>query len=126
MTKVKAHARWVRIAPRKLDRVAKIIRGMKALAALQMLEFMPQKGALIIKKVIQSAVANAIHNYKLTEDSLIVDQAFVNKGLVMKRWRARARGRVNTIQKKTAHLTVMLESKEAALWVKRYTQRVFV
>ena len=114
MTKVAAHVRWVRISPRKLSRVATIVRGKLAQDALNVLRFMPQKGARILAKVIKSAIANAKNNYKLAEEGLIIDQAFVTQGVMMKRWQARARGRVFPIHKKTSHLTVWLESKEEA------------
>ena len=114
MIKVKARAKWVRIAPRKLDRVVKLVRGKLARSALQELKFMPQKGARILEKVLASAVANARNNHKLSEEDLVVCQAYVNKGLNMKRWRPRARGRVNQILKRGSHLTVELESKEEA------------
>jgi large subunit ribosomal protein L22 len=112
MTKIKAKSRWIRIAPRKLNRVAEVVRGKLALEALDTLKLMPQKGARILEKVIKSAVANAENNFKLVKESLIVDEAYVNKAIAMKRWRARARGRVNTILKRNSHLTVSLISHE--------------
>lgn len=114
MTKIKAQARWVRISPRKLDRVVKNVRGMSALEALRLLKFLPQKGARILEKVIKSAVANAVNNYKKEEGSLFVSEAFVNQGVILKRWLPRARGRVNPLHKKTSHLTVWLAAKEGA------------
>lgn len=112
MTKVKSQARWVKISPRKLMRVVEIVRGKPALAALHILKFMPQKGARILEKVIKSAIANAKNNYKLEEAGLMIDSAFVNKGITMKRWRPRARGRIDAIQKKTSHVTVWVSSGE--------------
>lgn len=112
MTKVKAQAKWVKIAPRKLMRVVEIVRGKPAAAALHILKFMPQKGARIIEKVVKSAIANARNNYKLKEEDLIIESAYVNKGITMKRWRPRARGRVNEIQKRTSHVTVWVSSGE--------------
>jgi large subunit ribosomal protein L22 len=114
MSRVKAQAKWVRYAPRKLDRVVKLIRRQKALAALQLLSFMPQKGARIIEKVIKAAVANAKTNYKMKEEDLFIAEAFVNKGIVMKRIQPRARGRAFSILKRTSHLTVWVSAKEAA------------
>ena len=112
MTKVKAQSRWVRISPRKLMRVVDVIRGKRALKALQELSFMPQKGAGILAKVLKSAVANAKNNYKLAEDQLIVSEAYVNKGIVMRRFQAKARGRMHPINKKTSHLTVWVSIPE--------------
>jgi len=111
MTKVKAQARWVRISPRKLARVAELVRGKLALRALDTLKFMPQKGARILEKVVKSAVANARNNYKLDENKLIVSEAFVNKGVIMRRWQPRARGRAFPILKRTSHVTVWVSPK---------------
>jgi large subunit ribosomal protein L22 len=106
MAKVKAQAKWVKISPRKLGRVAEVVRGKPALEALQLLKFMPQKGARILEKVIKSAVANAKNNYKLAEESLVITEAYANKGVTMRRWQPRARGRIFPINKRSSHLTV--------------------
>ena len=111
MTKVKAQSRWIRLGPRKLMRVVDSVRGKKALVAINLLKFMPQKGARVLEKVLKSAVANAKNNYKLEEASLVVSEAFVTKGITMKRWQARARGRVFPIFKRTSHLTVFVSPK---------------
>lgn len=111
MTKVKSQSRWVRIGPRKLMRVVDSVRGKMALEAINLLKFMPQKGARVLEKVLKSAVANAKNNYKLEEASLVVSEAFVNKGITMKRWQAVARGRVHPIMKRTSHLTVFVSPK---------------
>jgi large subunit ribosomal protein L22 len=114
MTKVKAQAKWVRIAPRKLGRVTELVRGKPAVEALALLRFMPQKGARILENVLKSAVANAKNNYKLIEENLVITEAYVNKGITMRRWQAKARGRIHPLQKRTSHLTVWLSSPEAA------------
>lgn len=114
MTKVKAKTKWVRSAPRKLQRVADLIRGKTAVEALAILKFMPQKGARILSKVIKSAVANAKNNYKLKEDGLFISEAYINKGMVMKRFHPQSRGRAFPIKKRTAHVTVCLTSREDA------------
>ncbi len=106
MTKVKAQVKWVKISPRKLGRVLELVRGKLAAEALQVLRFMPQKGARILEKVIKSAMANAKNNYKLAEEKLVVSEAYVNKGIIMRRWQPRARGRAFPILKRTSHLTV--------------------
>jgi large subunit ribosomal protein L22 len=106
MMKSKAKAKWIRIAPRKLMRVVDSVRGKKALDALAILRFMPQKGAKILKKVLKSAVSNAKNNYKMEEDKLVISEAFVNKAITMRRWQARARGRIFPLNKRTSHLTV--------------------
>lgn len=114
MTKVKAQAKDIRIGPRKLARIVDTVRGLPAQKAMEVLAFMPQKGADILLKVIKSAVANAKNNYKLPENELIVVEAYVNKAVTMKRWRARARGRVGSILKRTSHLTVFVAVPEVA------------
>jgi len=114
MMKVKSQARWVRISPRKLARVVEIVRGEPALKALEILRFMPQKGARILEKVVKSAVANARNNYKLAEETLYVHEAFVNKAVTMKRWQARARGRAFPIFKRSSHVTVWVSPAPAA------------
>ncbi|MBU0671580.1 MAG: 50S ribosomal protein L22 [Candidatus Margulisbacteria bacterium] len=109
MTKVKAQAKWVRIGSRKLGRVVELVRGKLALEAITLLKFMPQKGARILEKTLRSAVANAKNNYKLAEETLLVAEAYVNKGVIMRRFQPRARGRMFPINKRTSHLTVWLE-----------------
>jgi large subunit ribosomal protein L22 len=106
--KIKSQAKWLRISPRKLGRVATVVRGRKAFEALQLLSFMPQKGARILEKVIKSAIANAKNNYKLAEESLVVVEAFANKAVNLKRFKPRARGRADSILKRTSHVTVFV------------------
>ncbi|MBI5399812.1 50S ribosomal protein L22 [Candidatus Saganbacteria bacterium] len=112
MTKIESRVKGVRIGPRKLARVLDIVRGQLALDAMQLLRFMPQKGARILEKAIKSAVANAKNNYKLNDLNLVISEAYVNKGMTMKRMRPRARGRGFPIFKRTAHLTVCLTEKD--------------
>lgn len=112
MTEVKARARWVKSSPRKIQRVMDVIRGKSAAEAITILKFMPQKGARILEKVIKSAVANAKTNYKMEVTSLIISQVYANKGLDMKRFQPRARGRAFPIKKRTSHVTVCLISGE--------------
>jgi large subunit ribosomal protein L22 len=106
MTKVKAQAKNIKISPRKLGRVAEIVRGKLAFEALELLRFMPQKGARILEKTIKSAVANAKNNYKLAEETLLISEAYANKSITMRRWQPRARGRIFPINKRSSHLTV--------------------
>jgi large subunit ribosomal protein L22 len=112
MTKVKAQAKWLKIAPRKLDRVTKLIRGKFAAEALMLLKFLPQKGARLLEKVVKSAMANAKNNYKLDENKLKILEAFVNKAVNMKRIQPRARGRAFPILKRSSHLTVWVAPVE--------------
>jgi len=112
MRKIKAKSKWVRSSPRKIQRVAELIRGKSASEAMTILKFMPQKGARVLEKVLKSAIANAKNNYKLNEATLVVDEAFATKGVTMKRFQPRARGRAFPIKKRSSHVTVNLINSE--------------
>jgi large subunit ribosomal protein L22 len=105
---VKAVARWVRMSPRKARLVTEHIRGRSVPEARTVLAFTPRAAAREIEKVLRSAVANAEANHNLAGDDLVVKAAYVDEGPVMKRWRARARGRAVRIRKPTCHITVVL------------------
>jgi len=105
---VLAVAKWVRMSPRKARLVAEHIRGRSVPEARTVLAFTQRAAAREIEKVLRSAVANAEANHGLNGDSLVVSAAYVDEGPVMKRWRARARGRVARIKKPTCHITVKL------------------
>jgi large subunit ribosomal protein L22 len=111
---VKAVAKWVRMSPRKARLVAEHIRGRSVPEARTVLAFTPRAAARAIEKVLRSAVANAEANHNLTGDELIVSAAYVDEGPVMKRWRARARGRAARIRKPTCHITLKLIQPEQA------------
>ena len=113
-TEAKAVARNLRGSPRKLNLVAQSIRGKSAEAALAELTFSKRRIAQDVKKVVQSAVANAENNHQLDVDRLFIAEATVGKGFVMKRWRARARGRVGRIQKPWSSITVIVREREEA------------
>ena len=108
-----AQARNVRMAPMKTRRVIDLVRGKKADTAMDLLRFAPQSAAEPVFKVIQSAVANAAHNRQLNPDSLWISEAYVDEGPTMKRFRPRAQGRAFRIRKRTSHITVVVESREA-------------
>ncbi len=111
----KAVGRMIRISPQKLNLVAQMIRGKKVETALAELTFSPKKAARDVKKVLQSAIANAENNHDLDVDQLVVCEAFVGKNLVMRRFRPRARGRVGRIIKPFSQLTIVVrEPQEAA------------
>ncbi|WP_416898281.1 MAG: 50S ribosomal protein L22 [Minwuia sp.] len=110
----KAVARNLRVSPQKLNLVAETIRGHKVEDALVKLSFNNRRIAHDVKKVLQSAIANAENNHQLDPDLLVVKEAYVGKGLVMKRWRARARGRIGRIMKPFSHLTVVVAEVEEA------------
>jgi large subunit ribosomal protein L22 len=111
---VKAVAKWVRMSPRKARLVVEHIRGRSVPEARTVLAFTQRAAAREIEKVLSSAVANAEANHNLVGDDLIVSAAYVDEGPVMKRWRARARGRAARIQKPTCHITVKLVEVERA------------
>jgi large subunit ribosomal protein L22 len=106
--KVKAVARYVRISPQKVRMLAGAIQGKPVENAINTIRFMPQKGASIVEKVLRSAVANADQKPDVDIDNLVVGNLIVDKGPVLKRFRARARGRGTRILKPTSHITVIL------------------
>ncbi|HEX2215101.1 MAG TPA: 50S ribosomal protein L22 [Xanthobacteraceae bacterium] len=109
-----AIARNIRVSPQKLNLVAELIRGKKVATALADLEFSRKRIARDVRKCLQSAIANAENNHDLDIDDLIVAQAHVGKGLVMKRFMPRARGRAGRIQKPFSHLTIIVRQVEEA------------
>jgi large subunit ribosomal protein L22 len=111
-TSVRAEARYVRTAPRKAQLVAEQIRGRSVPEARTILAFMTRDAARDVEKVLTSAVANAEANHGLDGDELYVLTATVGSGPTLKRWRARARGRVARIKKRTCHITVTLAQAE--------------
>ena len=108
----RAVLRTIRISPQKLNLVAALIRGKKVATALSDLEFSRKRISGTVKKTLESAIANAENNHDLDVDSLVVAEAYVGKNLVMKRIRARARGRSARILKPFAQLTVVLRQVE--------------
>jgi large subunit ribosomal protein L22 len=111
----RAVLRMVRTSPRKLNLVAELIRGKKASVALADLEFSRKRIAGQVRKTLQSAISNAENNHQLDVDNLVVAEAHVGKALVMKRFSARARGRVGRIEKPFSNLTVVVrEVQETA------------
>lgn len=107
-----ATGRMLRVSPQKLNLVAQLIRGKKVETALADLTFSRKRIAGDVKKVLQSAIANAENNHDLDVDDLIVSEAYVGKNLVMKRWHARARGRVGRIQKSFSQITIVVRQVE--------------
>ena len=105
---VRAQAKWVRTSARKARLVAEHIRGRPVAEARAVLAFTPRAAAREMEKVLRSAVANAEANHGLHGDDLVVHAAYVDEGPTLKRWRARARGRVARIRKRTCHITVLL------------------
>jgi large subunit ribosomal protein L22 len=110
---VRAQAKWVRMSPRKARLVVDHIRGRSVPEARTVLAFTQRAAAREVEKVLRSAIANAEANHGLVGDELIVSSAVVDDGPTMKRWRARARGRVARIRKPTCHITIKLQAVEA-------------
>ncbi len=109
---VKAEARNVRLTPRKARLVIDLVRNKDAKKALSILSLVNKKAAPIISKVISSAMANAKHNFNMSEDKLYVSSAYINAGPLMKRVNPKARGRADSIVKKISHVTVYLSERE--------------
>ena len=109
---VKAILRYLRIAPRKVRLVADLIRGKDVPRAQIILRYTKKKSAPVILKLLNQAIANAKHNFQIEEiDSLYIKKITVDEGPKLKRWRPRARGRAFMIQKKTSHITLVLDQK---------------
>src|ERR671924_92793 len=119
---VRAEAKWVRSSPRKARLVVDHIRGRTVPEARTVLAFSERAVAREIEKVLASAVANAEANHGLVGDDLVVAAAFVDEGPTIKRWRARARGRVARIKKHTCHVTIRLVPGEIATQTRRRPQ----
>jgi large subunit ribosomal protein L22 len=106
--RVRAQAKWVRTSARKARLVLDHIRGRSVPEARTILAFTPRAAATDIEKVLRSAVANAESNLGLDGDELLVEAAYADEGPTLKRWKPRARGRVNRIRKRTCHVTLVL------------------
>lgn len=111
---VRAIAKYVRMTPRKLRLVADLIRGKSAQEAWSILEFTPKRAAVPLKKVLESAIANARHNNEMAPESLNVSRVLIDEGPTMKRYTPRARGRAGSIKKRTSHITVVVAPKGEA------------
>jgi large subunit ribosomal protein L22 len=106
-----AIGRNIRVSPRKLNLVAQTIRGKRVDYAINELTFSPKRIARDVKKILQSAIANAENNHDLDVDDLVVSQASVGKNLVMKRFHPRARGNSGMVEKFFSQLTIVVEEK---------------
>jgi ribosomal protein L22 len=118
-TEVRAQAKWVRTSARKARVVTEHIRGRSVPEARSVLAFTPRAAAREVEKVLRSAVANAEANHGLIGEELLVGAAYVDDGPMLKRWRARARGRAARIRRRTCHITVLLVPAPEALPEKR-------
>jgi len=109
---VRAVARDIRISPQKVRLVLETIRGKSFTDAVNILRFLPQKGARPVSKLLRSAAANAENNFNMDPEMLLVTGAFADAGRTLKRWRPRARGRVNQILKRSSHITLAVAERE--------------
>ena len=110
----RAYAKYIRISPQKLNLVARTIRGKSAATALIDLEFSKKRVSENVRKLLQSAIANAVNNHNLDMDRLVVSEATVGKTVTMKRFRARARGRGTRIVKPISNMTIVVKEAEEA------------
>jgi large subunit ribosomal protein L22 len=108
---VKATAKYIRISPQKVRKIIDAVKGEPVEEGLAILKFMPQKAAGMVRKVVRSAVANADQNADLDVDTLVIRNITADQGPMLKRFRARARGRGTRILKRTSHITVTLAQK---------------
>ncbi len=111
---VLAHARHIRMSPRKVRLVVDLVRGMDADKAAAQLRFYRKDAARPVLKLLMSAMANAEHNFKLAPGGLYISKATVDGGPVLKRWRARAFGRAAGIKKRSCHITIALKERTGA------------
>ncbi|SFB34102.1 LSU ribosomal protein L22P [Lentibacillus halodurans] len=108
----KAVAKSVRIAPRKVRLVVDLIRGKEIGEAIAILRHTQRGASPVVEKVLNSAVANAEHNYEMEPDNLVISEAFVDEGVTLKRFRPRAQGRASQINKRTSHVTIVVTEKK--------------
>ena len=118
-----ARARFVRITPMKARRVVDMVRGMPVDDALSLLQFAPQSASETVYKILESAVANAETTEGLDTHDLVVSVAQVDEGPTMKRWRPRAQGRATRINKRTSHITLVVQPAEVVAGAKKRTPK---
>ena len=112
--KVRAHAKHIRQSPYKVRRVLDLVRGLPVEEARHVLAYTDRRAADPVRKVLNSAVANAEHNFALDADELVIAEAFADEGPTLKRWRPRARGRATRIRKRTSHITIVVTEESEA------------
>jgi large subunit ribosomal protein L22 len=112
--KVHAEAKHIRQSPYKVRRVLDLVRGLPVEEARHVLAFTDRRAADPVTKVLNSAVANAEHNFALDSDELVIAEAFADEGPTLKRWRPRARGRATRIRKRTCHITIVVSEEDEA------------
>ena len=107
----RAIAKYVRMSPIKVGAVLDLIRGKNVKEAFAILQYTPREAAVVINKVLKSAVANAENNFALDTDKLVVSEAYVGQGPTLKRFRPHAKGRAFRINKKTSHITIVVKER---------------
>ncbi|MCS7003026.1 MAG: 50S ribosomal protein L22 [Dehalococcoidia bacterium] len=111
MPEVRAVAKRVGVSPRKVRLIIDLIRGKRVAEALTLLQFLPQPSARDVAKVVKSAAANAENNNLMDPDRLVIVRAFADDGPSLRRFRARSRGRVSPIRRRTSHITVYVDER---------------
>ena len=109
--KAKAIAKYVRMSPMKIGIVLDLIRGKNANEALAILKYTPKDAAVVVSKVLQSAVANAEDKYSLEKDKLYVSEAYAGQGPTLKRFQPHSQGRAFSIKKRSSHVTIVVEER---------------
>lgn len=112
MEQAKAVAKQVRIAPRKVRLVIDLIRGKQVGEAIAILKHTPKSASPVVEKLLNSAIANAEHNYEMEPNNLVITEAFVDEGVTLKRFRPRAQGRASRINKRSSHITLVVTEKK--------------
>lgn len=107
----KAQLKKLRVAPRKMRLLVDLVRGKKVEDAIAQLLVSKKRASRILLKLMESAVANAVHNHDLKKETLVVKTAFVDEGVTLKRWMPRAMGRATPIRKRTSHTTIVLSGE---------------
>ena len=108
----RAVAKYIRMSPTKIRQVADLIRGKSIREALAILRYTPKGSGLSLTKAVNSAVANAEHNYELDADKLYISQIMIDQGPTLKRFKPRAMGRADRIRKRTSHITVVVTERK--------------
>jgi len=108
----RAIAKYIRISPLKVNFICREITGKQVDEALGILKFTPKRGAKVLEKVLNSAVANAENNFNMDRESLYVSEAFANDGPHMKRWRPKAKGMAYPIIKRSSHIGVVVKERD--------------
>lgn len=107
----KAIAKYVRISPRKVRQVVDLIRGKELREALAIVRLTPKGASEVVQKIINSAAANAEHNFDMDKENLYIAEVFVDQGPTLKRFKPRAYGRADQMRRRTSHITIVVKEK---------------